>query len=110
MRSSSTVSISYRSVRYIEGLETLHRHLILTYTADDDRTERLMIPLELFTLLMDLKDGGQLLDVLSDDVFANLGVFTQRLAQETNVGSWRGTRWMRTASMRLAFGPQMQAS
>jgi hypothetical protein len=66
----------------LRGLETLHRHLVLTYTADDGRTEGLMIPLELFTLLMDLKDGGQLLDVLSDDVFANLGVFTQRLAQE----------------------------
>jgi serine/threonine protein kinase len=65
----------------LTGFETLHRHLVLTYTSDD-RTERLIIPLELFTLLMDLKNGAQLLDVLSDDVFANLGVFTQRLAQE----------------------------
>jgi hypothetical protein len=66
----------------LRGLETLHRHLVLTYTGHDGRTEELMIPLELFTLLMDLKDGSQLLDVLSDDVFANLGVFTQRLTQE----------------------------
>jgi hypothetical protein len=31
---------------------------------------------------MDLADGVQILDAFSDDVFANLGVFTQRLAQE----------------------------
>jgi hypothetical protein len=31
---------------------------------------------------MDLAEGVQILDAFSDDVFANLGVFTQRLAQE----------------------------
>jgi hypothetical protein len=31
---------------------------------------------------MDLADGVQILDAFSDDVFANLDVFTQRLAQE----------------------------
>jgi hypothetical protein len=64
------------------GLETLHRHLVLSYRTVDGRDESLIIPLELFALLMDLKDGVQLVDTLSDDVFANLGVFTQRLAQE----------------------------
>lgn len=64
------------------GLETLHRYLTLSYRAVDGRTERLIVSLELFALLMDLAEGVQILDAFSDDVFANLGVFTQRLAQE----------------------------
>jgi hypothetical protein len=64
------------------GLSTLHRYLTLKYRAGDDRFESLRISLELFALLMDLADGVQILDAFSDDVFANLGVFTQRLAQE----------------------------
>ena len=64
------------------GLETLHRYLTLSYRTVDGRTERLTISLELFSLLMDLAEGVQILDAFSDDVFANLGVFTQRLAQE----------------------------
>ncbi len=64
------------------GLETLHRHLTLTYHAENGREERLDISLQLFALLMDLADGMQILDTFSDDVFANLGVSTQRLAQE----------------------------
>jgi hypothetical protein len=65
-----------------KGLETLHRHLVLSYRALDGRVEQLTISLELFSLLMDLAEGVQILDAFSDDVFANLGVFTQRLAQE----------------------------
>jgi hypothetical protein len=38
--------------------------------------------MELFALLIDLADGVQMLDAFSDDVFANLSVFTERLAQE----------------------------
>jgi len=64
------------------GLETLHRCLLLTYTAGSGWAETLSIPLELFALLLDLNDGAQLLDASSDDVFANLAIFTQRLAQE----------------------------
>ena len=64
------------------GLKTLHRYLVLNYKTNDGRNERLNIPLELFSLLMDLAEGVQILDAFSDDVFANLGVFTQRLAQE----------------------------
>jgi serine/threonine protein kinase len=66
-----------------EGLETLHRHLTLTYRSDKhQRTERLTVSLELYALLINLANGVQILDAFSDDVFANLGVFTQRLAQE----------------------------
>ena len=65
-----------------QGVETLHRYLTLSYRPKQGPVERLMIPLELYALLMDLADGVQILDAFSDDVFANLGVFTQRLAQE----------------------------
>jgi hypothetical protein len=64
------------------GLDTLHRHLRLSYRMSEGRSERLTISLELFALLMDLAEGTQIIDAFSDDVFANLGVFTQRLAQE----------------------------
>lgn len=65
-----------------EGLETLHRFLRLSYGPAVGPTERLDVSLELFALLIDLADGVQIMDAFSDDVFANLGVFTQRLAQE----------------------------
>jgi hypothetical protein len=65
-----------------KGVETLHRHLTLSYKTLDGRIEQLSISLELYSLLMDLADGVQILDAFSDDVFANLDVFTQRLAQE----------------------------
>ena len=64
------------------GVETLHRCLTLSYRAVDGHTEPLTVSLELFALLMDLAEGVQIVDAFSDDVFANLGVFTQRLAQE----------------------------
>jgi serine/threonine protein kinase len=65
-----------------DGLETLHRYLTLRYASEESGTDELRIPLELYCLLMDLDDGVQILDAFSDDVFANLGVFTSRLAQE----------------------------
>jgi serine/threonine protein kinase len=64
------------------GLETLHRFLALRYEPDRGGIEELLVPLELYGLLMDLAGGVQILDAFSDDVFANLGVFTSRLAQE----------------------------
>ena len=45
-------------------------------------TKELVIGAELFNLLMELKDGYQISDTQSDDVFANLSIFKQRLAQE----------------------------
>ncbi|ANL49726.1 serine/threonine protein kinase/NERD domain-containing protein (plasmid) [Rhizobium phaseoli] len=64
------------------GLETLHRFLRLSYRPQNGPVEWLDVSLELFGLLMELADGSQIMDAFSDDVFANLGVFTQRLAQE----------------------------
>lgn len=65
-----------------KGLETLHTHLELTYRYKDDGEERLLMGAELFHILLELKDGMQLSDAASEDVFANLAIFTQRLAQE----------------------------
>jgi serine/threonine protein kinase len=66
----------------IEGIDFLHNNIILTYKYSDNRTEELIIGLELFHILMELKDGYQLFDVSSDDIFANLAIFKQRLSQE----------------------------
>ena len=63
-------------------IETLHRYLSLSYRPSSGPTELLTISLELYALLVDLAHGVQILDAFSDDVFANLSVFTQRLAQE----------------------------
>ena len=65
-----------------EGLETMHRYLELLYDSGDGRVVTLTVSLALFVLLMDLGEGAQIADAFSDDVFANLSVFTQRLAQE----------------------------
>jgi hypothetical protein len=45
----------------------------------------LRINSELFHLLIELKEGFQLSDTLSDDTFAHLSVFTQRLVQENEL-------------------------
>jgi serine/threonine protein kinase len=65
-----------------QAFETLHRFLELRYDLGEGRYESLGVSLEMFVLLMELSDGAQIADAFSDDVFANLGVFTQRLVQE----------------------------
>jgi serine/threonine protein kinase len=66
-----------------EPLESLHNTLLVMYSYhDDEREEVLRINSELFHLLLELKEGFQLSDTLSDDTFAHLSVFTQRLIQE----------------------------
>lgn len=65
-----------------KGLEILHTHLELIYCYKDGGEERLLMGAELFHILLELKDGMQLSDAASEDIFANLAIFTQRLAQE----------------------------
>jgi hypothetical protein len=65
-----------------EGLEMLHTHLHLTYRYADGSQEVLILGLELFHLLLELKDGAQLSGVAQEGAFANLEIFTQRLARE----------------------------
>ena len=68
--------------RTAEGLEVLHTHLSLTYRYAGGGEECLPIGLELFHLLLALKDGAQLSGAGQEGVFAHLEIFTQRLAQE----------------------------
>lgn len=68
--------------RVSEPIEQLHNTLRLTYTYADDSEETLLLGSELFHLLLELKDGFQLSDTLSDNTFSHLSIFTQRLVQE----------------------------
>lgn len=69
--------------RETEGIERLHRQATLIYTYRSGRgEERLRLGAELFHLLMELADGYQLGDVSTDDTFAHLSIFVQRLVRE----------------------------
>jgi len=65
-----------------EGLEVLHNALHLIYTPAKGQEETLRIGLELFHLLLELEAGVQLAGAGQEGIFANLEIFTQRLAQE----------------------------
>jgi hypothetical protein len=66
-----------------EGVERLHRHAVLAYRYRDGRDEEeLRLGAELFHLLLELADGYQLGDVSTDDTFAHLSIFVQRLVRE----------------------------
>ncbi len=65
-----------------EGIERLHRQVNLIYRYRDGNEERLMLGAELFHLLLELADGYQLGDVSTDDTFAHLSIFVQRLVRE----------------------------
>jgi len=66
-----------------EGIERLHRQASLIYRYRDGRNEeRLLLGAELFHLLLELADGYQLGDVSTDDTFAHLSIFVQRLVRE----------------------------
>lgn len=71
-----------------QGLEVLHTHLVLTYRYADGSDEQLPIGLELFHLLLELKDGMQLSGIGQEGVFAHLEIFVQRLAQEDSRELW----------------------
>ena len=65
-----------------EGIDRLHRQAFLVYRYRDGREERLRLGADLFHLLMELSDGYQLGDVSTDDTFAHLSIFVQRLVRE----------------------------
>jgi hypothetical protein len=65
-----------------EGVETLHRQAHLIYRYRQGSEERLRLGAELFHLLLELSDGYQLGDVSTDDTFAHLSIFVQRLVRE----------------------------
>ena len=64
------------------GLDRLHRQASLLYSYRDGREERLRLGAELFHLLLELAEGYQLGDVSTDDTFAHLSIFVQRLIRE----------------------------
>ena len=63
-------------------MERLHREAFLIFSYRDGREEKLRLGAELFHLLLELSDGYQLGDVATDDTFAHLSIFVQRLVQE----------------------------
>ena len=65
-----------------EGIERLHRHAFLVYRYRTGASERLRLGADLFHLLLELADGYQLGDVSTNDTFAHLSIFVQRLARE----------------------------
>ena len=89
--------------RKVEGLEVLHTHVLLTYQAPKGMNERLPIGLELFHLLLSLKDGAQLTSVAQEGVFAHLDLFVQRIAQEDvrELHAWHPEREEFVSSVRI---------
>lgn len=65
-----------------KGIERLHRQACLIFRYRDGTEERLRLGAELFHLLLELADGYQLGDVSTDDTFAHLSIFVQRLVRE----------------------------
>jgi serine/threonine protein kinase len=65
-----------------DGVDRLHRSASLIYRYRNGTTEILYMGAELFHLLLELSDGYQLGDVSTDDAFAQLSIFVQRLARE----------------------------
>ncbi|MGE3540247.1 MAG: NERD domain-containing protein [Candidatus Tectimicrobiota bacterium] len=65
-----------------EGVERLHRQALLVYSYRNANEERLQLGAELFHLLLELAEGYQLGDVSTDDTFAHLSIFVQRLVRE----------------------------
>ncbi|MEK7994029.1 MAG: hypothetical protein AAB403_09525, partial [Planctomycetota bacterium] len=63
-------------------VDRLHRQAFLIYRYRDGREEGLRLGAELFHLLLELSDGYQLGDVSTDDTFAHLSIFVQRLVRE----------------------------
>lgn len=66
----------------VDGIERLHRQVLLVYEYRDGQKERLRMGAELFHLLLELADGYQLGDVSTDDTFSHLSIFVQRLVRE----------------------------
>ena len=65
-----------------DGLERLHRQAFLIYRYRNGGEESLRLGAELFHLLLELADGYQLGDASTDDTFAHLAIFVQRLVRE----------------------------
>ena len=65
-----------------QGSDPLHRQALLIYRYRNGEKESLRLGANLFHLLLELNDGYQLGDVATDDTFAHLSIFVQRLVRE----------------------------
>ena len=63
-------------------LDRLHRQAVLIYRYRGGRVEPLRLGYDLFSLLLEMEEGYQLGDVATDDTFAQLAIFVQRLVRE----------------------------
>jgi hypothetical protein len=63
-------------------MDRLHRQVNLIYRYQNGREEPLKLGADLFHLLLELGEGYQLGDVSTDDTFAHLSIFVQRLVRE----------------------------
>jgi hypothetical protein len=63
-------------------MDRLHRQVNLVFRYQDGRDEQLKLGADLFHLLLELGEGYQLGDVSTDDTFAHLSIFVQRLVRE----------------------------
>ena len=66
----------------VASLDRLHRQAVLVYRYANGHEEHLRLGAELFHLLMELSEGYQLGDASTDDTFAHLSIFVQRLERE----------------------------
>ena len=91
------------------GLERLHRQAFLVYCYGDGREESLRMGADLFHLLLELSDGYQLGDVSTDDAFAHLSIFVQRLVQEDHrqAIAWNPMREEMIYKVAVKLEPQM---
>jgi hypothetical protein len=68
-----------------KAVPRLARQLRLKFTRHEDGGEEILpMGYQLFAILLQLESGEQLADTRSDDLFANLQIFTQRIAQESS--------------------------
>lgn len=96
-------SVSAPLPKTIDGVEVMHTHVVLKYRYATGQEERLPIGLELFHLLLDLKDGAQLAGVAYEGVFAHLDLFVQRIAQEDvrEMHAWHPEQEDRVSTLRI---------
>lgn len=90
-----------------EGMETLHTHLMLRYRHSSG-PEVLRINIDLFELLMDLAEGLQIVDASSDDLFANLAIFKQRLTleEQRTIYAWNPAEEKTVMQLRVSDPPE----
>lgn len=93
------------------GVEWLANGVILRYRyRADDREEELRLSSDLFGLLLDLADGYQIMDAANDEIFTNLSIFTQRLAQEDEreVFAWNPSQPMEVFRLGIRMNDGVQ--